>query len=308
MSHRTFPEGLTTRSATEADARIITNLFEAAETADLGAPEISLSDVEASLGYPDFDLDRESLLVFHGDHLVAYADAFHWKADVAIHPDWRGKGLGNAIVGWTEQTALERRAPTEETRIGQTIVDTNSAARDLLVGRGYEPRYTSWVLRLPHDQTLQSGPLPEGYSVRRSELPEDEHAIYRVIEDAFNEWPNRKPSTFENWRAWTLDRPDFDPSLLLVVAWEGRIVGASIGLMYPEEGWIHQIAIERSHRGRGLAKALLSRSFGEMRRRGAPDVGLSTDSRTGALDLYLALGMVVRRSYTHYSLLLRAAV
>ena len=40
------------------------------------------------------------------------------------------------------------------------------------------------------------------------------------------------------------------------------------------------------------------------RRRGAPAVGLSTGSRTGALDLYLDTGMVVRASYTHYSKLL----
>ena len=60
----------------------------------------------------------------------------------------------------------------------------------------------------------------------------------------------------------------------------------------------------RPVRQQGLAKALLRTTFDELRRRGSPAVGLSTDSRTGALDLYVDAGMVVRASYTHYSKIL----
>jgi hypothetical protein len=48
--------------------------------------------------------------------------------------------------------------------------------------------------------------------------------------------------------------------------------------------------------------------FEEFRARGFPAVGLSTDSRTGALDLYLELGMVVRDTFTHYSKLLERTI
>ncbi len=307
MSQVQLPAGLTSRPAATDDHAIITHLYEIAENEDLGAPEISSGDIESSLNFPDFDLDEQSLLVFDGEELVAYADAYFWKADVAIHPRWRDRGLGQAVLNWTEATTLRHQAEGEEARIGQTVIDTNLQAIDLFKRNGYEVRHTSWVLRLPRDVNLEPRAMPEGYTVEVADLEEQTHDIYVVIEDAFNEWPNRKPSTFENWKAWTVDHPDFDPGLLFVALHEGRVVGASVGLSYPEEGWVHQIAVEKTHRNRGLAKALLSRSFDEMRNRGCPEVGLSTDSRTGALDLYLALGMEVRQSFTHYSKLLRPA-
>ena len=62
---------------------------------------------------------------------------------------------------------------------------------------------------------------------------------------------------------------------------------------------MEQLAVERSHRGKGLAQALLSDAFGRAREHGATRSELSTDSRTGALDLYLKLGMEVTQVWTH---------
>jgi GNAT superfamily N-acetyltransferase len=101
-------------------------------------------------------------------------------------------------------------------------------------------------------------------------------------------------------------RTDFDPTLLFVAVADREIVGVSFGIPYDEEGWVQQLAVRRDHRNRGLAKALLRTTFDEFRRRGSPAVGVSTDSRTGALDLYVDVGMVVRDSYTHYSKVLTA--
>jgi GNAT superfamily N-acetyltransferase len=75
--------------------------------------------------------------------------------------------------------------------------------------------------------------------------------------------------------------------------------------MYPTEGWVEQLAVRADHRNLGIGRALLQTAFGELRRRGAPSLGLNTDSRTGALDLYLNIGMTLRDTYTHYSRLLR---
>ncbi len=122
-----------------------------------------------------------------------------------------------------------------------------------------------------------------------------------MVEDAFNEWPTREPSTFEEWQSGVTGRTDFDPTLLFVAVTDHEVVGVSFGIPYEDEGWVQQLAVRRDHRNRGLAKALLRRTFDELRRRGSPAVGLSTDSRTGALDLYVDAGMVVRASYTHYS-------
>jgi GNAT superfamily N-acetyltransferase len=188
--------------------------------------------------------------------------------------------------------------------VGQTVVDTSVDAISLFVRHGYTPRHTSWVLRLPDDVTIEHPPLPRGIVIRPFDPGTEEDQAYRVVEDAFNEWPTREPSTFAEWQSGVTGRTDFDPTLLFVAAIDDEVIGVSFGIEYEDEGWVQQLAVRRDHRNQGIAKALLRTTFDEFRRRGSPAVGVSTDSRTGALDLYLDVGMVVRASYTHYSTIL----
>jgi len=60
----------------------------------------------------------------------------------------------------------------------------------------------------------------------------------------------------------------------------------------------------RSHRGRGIATALLQESFAEFERRGLPRVRLNVDSDnlTGAVALYERVGMRVVSSYDLWAL------
>jgi len=64
-----------------------------------------------------------------------------------------------------------------------------------------------------------------------------------------------------------------------------------------DAGWIDQLAVRRDRRGEGLARALLNAAFAEFRARGFPSARLSTDSRTGALGLYLHVGMTVTQEW-----------
>ena len=54
-----------------------------------------------------------------------------------------------------------------------------------------------------------------------------------------------------------------------------------------------RLAVRRDQRHRGLAQTLLVDAFRVGREHGATRSCLSTDSRTGALDLYLKVGMDV---------------
>ena len=80
-------------------------------------------------------------------------------------------------------------------------------------------------------------------------------------------------------------------------------IGAVMSLDYAstDEGWIHQLATQATHRHRGIARALLRTAFRTFAERGKRHCGLSTDSRTGALTLYEHVGMSVRSSYTRYT-------
>jgi mycothiol synthase len=296
-----FPPGLTVRGASHNDIPTVAALLRTSEEFDAGEPSATDEDVESEWMLPDFNPSVDVLLVFEDDRAIASAEVPGWRAEATVHPDARGRGIGTAILEWTERRALERANERTEIRVGQTVVDTNADAISLFVRHGYTPRHTSWVLRLPDDVAIDHPPLPHGVMIRPFDPEREEEQVYRVVEDAFNEWPTREPSTFEEWRSGVTGRSDFDPTLLFVAVADQEVVGISFGIPYEDEGWVQQLAVRRDHRNQGLAKALLRTTFDELRRRGSPAVGLSTDSRTGALDLYVDAGMAVRASYSHYS-------
>jgi ribosomal protein S18 acetylase RimI-like enzyme len=65
------------------------------------------------------------------------------------------------------------------------------------------------------------------------------------------------------------------------------------------DGWVKDIVVTESERGRGLGTALLRHAFREYGARGANRVGLKVDSNnpTGALRLYESVGFSVDRTY-----------
>ncbi len=298
MTDRTLIPGFTCRPAVLADAAAAVELIRAAEQVDVGEALLEQSDVEAAWASQDLDLNLDSLVVFYGDRLAAVAHVLAERADVDVHPEFRGRGLGVALIDWCEARARTQAGPGAEPRVGQTVI-TGSQAAGLLQRRGYEPLWDSWVLHLPAGSGLPAAE-PQGVEIRPYE-PAEEQAVYTIVEAAFNQWPGRKPQPFAAWQEQVTKRADFDPSLLLVAVSEGQLVGAAFGIHYPGEGWVDQIAVVPSHRSRGIASAMLAALHREFRSRGESVFRLNTDSRTGALDLYLRLGMEIEHSFTRLS-------
>jgi mycothiol synthase len=124
-----------------------------------------------------------------------------------------------------------------------------------------------------------------------------------VIEDAFNEWPDREPTEFASWSAHVIAHAAFAPGLSRLAFDGDELVGAALSSDYEgqEEGWVQQLATKGTHRHRGIARALLQSVFAAYHATGRRLVGLSTNARTGALTLYERIGMQVRRSYTAWA-------
>jgi ribosomal protein S18 acetylase RimI-like enzyme len=282
----------------DADVEAVTRLVADCELADEGKVEIDREDILVDWARPEFDLATDSVGVFEHGRLIAEAEVFKARrAEVNVHPEARGRGIGTHLLAWTEDRARAGRAD----RVSQTVTDANEVAAELFARHGYRYGHTSWVLQIEH-AGRPSAQLPDGYAFRGYDPGADPHLAYRVIEDAFNEWEDREPATFEDWAAITIERPSFEPwHMVLVDHVETRsLVGVSFLLDYDaEDGWIQQVATRADHRHRGLARAMLQRSFEVFFDRGKEVCGLSTDSRTGAFGLYEKVGMHVIRSYTN---------
>ncbi len=293
-----LPPGLTARALTPADLDAAYAVYAADEVEDSGALAIEREDLEADWARPSVDLALDSVGVFEGDALRGAAEVTRGgtRAEGAVLPQARGRGIGSWLAAWTEARAAARGAAS----VGQSTPD-GSAAQRLLVGRGYRLGHTAWVLALPEGHEVPRRSLPAGYALVIGEGPERERAAYAVIDAAFGEWSDRVSETFEDWAATTVRRPGTEPwQLRLVEHRDDGIVGACFTILDGQGcGFIDQVAVSRGHRGRGLAQALLADGFQRAREHGATRGELSTDSRTGALDLYLRIGMVPAQTWTH---------
>jgi mycothiol synthase len=288
--------GVTTRVATRSDVAAIIALIAACETADNGLAEVHPTDVEHSFDVAD--AQAGVIVVGAADELVGWATLADGRAEVDVHPAWRGRGIGSALLVWTEESARAAGMPD----VRQVVTNADTAAHRLFEGAGYHVRYSSWILEMRLGEASPEVTIPSGIAIRPYR-PEDAEAAYQVIEDAFNEWPGRQPTTFEGWSAYVLGHAAFAPGLSRL-AFEGdELVGVALCDDYEgqDEGWVPQVATKATHRHRGIARALLQSAFAAFHATGRRRVGLSTDSRTGALTLYERIGMHVRRTYTSWA-------
>ena len=292
-----LPAGLTARPLTHADLEDVYAVYAAAEVEDAGQLAIEPEDLAGDWARPSFDLSSDSVGVLDGDRFVGAAEVTRGgvRAEGAVLPEARGRGIGTWLAAWTERRATAMGAA----RVGQTAPE-GSAPQRLLRGRGYRLGHTSWVLELPPGREVAERPLPEGYLIATGDTPERVQAAYEVIQDAFDEWEGRLRESYEDWAATTVRRPGVQPWQLRVVEHDRAVVAVSFTILDSQgAGFVDQLAVERTHRGRGLAQALLADAFALARQHGAVRSELSTDSRTGALDLYLKMGMEVTQTWTH---------
>lgn len=282
------------------DLAIVFELTDAAAMADAGERLLDIDDIRTDWQHPGLDVATNTVLVFEGERLVAWAQIHDERADADVHPEWRGRGIGRALVEWTEVRSVEQADPGAAARIGQTVLDGLDGVEELFVQRGYERRWDSWILRFPPDLPPIVAPPPDDVSLRSFQSGDD-RVVYTIIDDAFSEWESRESQAFDAWYARTIDRKVFDPSLVVVAEIDGTAIGVSLGVMYEDEGWIDQLAVVPHHRGRGVARAMLAESRHRFQQRGQNRIGLNTDSRTGALSLYLGVGMVLERTFVRWS-------
>ncbi len=102
---------------------------------------------------------------------------------------------------------------------------------------------------------------------------EDAHAFHAAMVESFQDHWEWHGAPFDEW--WELRRGqdrDAHGSLWFVVRDGGELAAVVRNEARPESGYVGLIGVRRPWRGRGLAKALLYRTFAEFWRRGTPRV------------------------------------
>jgi ribosomal protein S18 acetylase RimI-like enzyme len=130
---------------------------------------------------------------------------------------------------------------------------------------------------------------PDGIAARTFKLP-DALAVHALLDEAYGGWDTTYvPLPHEDWmRAMTGDT-EFDPTTWWLAERGGVLAGCAL---WWASGWLKDIVVRESERGRGLGAALIRQGLAEFVRRGVRRVGLKVDAGnpTGAPRLYERLG------------------
>jgi mycothiol synthase len=221
-----------------------------------------------------------------------------------VHPEWRRRGLGRAMLRQNERRLREIAAGHEDPGgrvLNSWIHDQQGGARELLEAEGYHPVRFGFAMRRPTLGHLPAAPIPDGLEVRpvRSD---DRRAIYDADTEAFLDHPEARDRTDEDFIAM-FAAPYLDTSLWRV-AWDGdQVAGSVMPTVWAGENeklgvrraWLEHISVRRPWRRRGLARALVVSALEGLRAGGIDDAMLGVDGEnpSGALALYESLGFVV---------------
>nr|WP_246221080.1 GNAT family N-acetyltransferase [Phytoactinopolyspora mesophila] len=223
----------------------------------------------------------------------------------AVHPEYRRRGIGRALIEWSEARARQQLGAVDSSlpaRIRVFTDDHHMGAKALAESTGFTP--LRWYVEMRRDLAQ---PLPgvnpaegiriEGYSAERDE----EVRVTHNESFARDHWGS-SPISAESWQLQVINTEGFRPDWSFVAydTATGGVVGYTLASAYKQdweaqgfsEGWTDLLGVRREYRGRGIAGALLAASMAAFAESGIEYAGLDVDTEnpTGALGAYTRLG------------------
>lgn len=289
---------------TQAQAASVLPLAEAATERDSVGP---LSEhVLLHLRYGG-DAQARNLLLTAGPGLAGYAHLDPGDpdegpaAELVIHPDYRGRGLGLALI-----RALVAEAAPQPLRVwahGDLPAAVALAAR-----AGFTRIRSLWTMLRPLADPLPDPVFPPGVTLRTFSVGADEAAWLELNRKAFASHPEQGGWTAEDLslrerESW------FDPAGFFLADRSGKLAGFHWTKVHTKEenenpaglshesrgnesiGEVYVVGVDPAEQGSGLGRALTLAGLDYLRSRGLPSVMLYVDEdNTPAIRLYESLG------------------
>lgn len=304
-----------------ADDAVISGLVNAGHVVDGIPHRLSAAQVTSWLDHPcRLELGEDLLIAEVNEEPVGYGEG-GWEQDNdggrnyatwgQVHPDWRRRGLGTALLRWSEERQA-RVAATHpagiERRMESWAGESEAGRMALLQRHGYQIARYDFEMERPNLDDIPELPLPEGIELRPA-LEEHLRRIWETEVEVFRDhWGaiDDSEASFEQKRA----DPRRDMSLW-VVAWQGdEIVGQVLNRIDREanaelgmrRGWVSSVGVRRAWRRRGIARALVAVSLRVLRDAGMTTAGLGVDAENahGAFGVYDSVGFAVSRTEMVY--------
>lgn len=307
-----WSDGVAARPIKKTDAEPWAALLAAVEKVDQEGEHYDADDLLEELDHPKLQAATDTIGLWADGLMVGYGsvrgpdevvDLHRVQIEGSIHPQWRGRGLGTAVLRWLGRRATElhyERQPEVPGEIGAQAISTNTSALALLARHGYERcRYFFQMERPLGAEPIADAVVPEGLRLAPFDPAYDENLRQTHNEVFLDHWGSsvRDPDT---WKVWFTGSRAFRPGLSFLVLDGDRIVAYSLGYEYVadtaatgvRDAYIGQVGTRREHRGKGLARAVISRTIAAAEAAGfqRASLGVDAENPTGALGLYERLG------------------
>ncbi len=318
---------LTWRPLADADVPAVAALGVAAEAADDEGESWGAEDIAEEMNGPGVDRAHGAFGAFTADGLpVAVAlvfartaadpvhEMFAWNA---VHPRWRGRGVGAQLTERSLAAARiinELRFPGASAVLQRSAYEPRTDLIEHLERHGFKARQFDFMMERPirPEDGATEPRVPDGYALFAfSEALSEE---FRTTHNAafVPDHPGSTPQTPEYWRAMiTSDSSRADLSFGVRHEATGELAGYVLGRYYEadtaatgrRDAHLAYIGTRREHRGRGVASAVIGAVLHAAANQGfdTASLGVRADNPSGALGVYERAGFTVRRRFINYA-------
>jgi ribosomal protein S18 acetylase RimI-like enzyme len=268
-----------------SDIEHLREVCEASEPLDL---KLELDEADSS-GQPIHFLARGD-----GDLIGYAAITAGVDAEVCgmVHPGWRRRGVGIALLGQVRDAAVRLRRKS----VLVICEDSGPVALEWLRRLGARAAGVEMRMTL----RLQPEPSPHAASALRPGPPfelrqagsRDRAALISLLGDGFSQSPEQ-----------VADRLDPSDEQTLVAVDGGRVVGTMRLTTTSKRSMIYGFVVEAQRRGQGFGSRMLAATLERLSAQGVTEVGLEVDpENTPAVRLYQAFGFDTVTTYRYMRL------
>jgi len=317
-----LPAGLTARPIRPDDVPAIADLLTAAEAVDDTGVHESAEDLTDFWVNDLVDLEQDSLLGATADGEVVgwataiaaptFRDAFGVHLEGRVHPAWRRRGIGRALLAWQLERGTRvhaQRHPEAPARLTVTAYTSMPDLAALLRRVGLVE--SRWFFHMARPLT----DLPEPRAVEGVQLVpfswDRDDEVRRAHNAAFTEHYGSSERDPASWTTWFTGQRSFRPDLSVLAVADGEVLAYVLAYVYEantavlgeRETYFGQIGVLPRARGRGLSKAAIVQALRVAAENDCQVAGLQVDSDngSGALGLYESLGFSTARTEVSWS-------
>jgi mycothiol synthase len=279
----------TLRRSTLDDRESVLRVLEARDLADFGADDYTRLELIDQWRAQDFDPRAHAAVAEAAGRTIGYAAVLPPGTLAFVDPSWEGRGVGSALLRWTEG----RCRTFGQRTFRQRVASSNPRARALLLDAGYH--HARSILRMTTDPSALNPQPAVGAGLVLSELDprRDLAALHEADARAFAANADYQPGTLPSFYDEHVAAPNLDPGLSRL-AWRGAAVVGFVlcRRLTSYEGYVDLLAVDPAERRQGLGTTLLATAFEAFARAGLRRAWLEVASdNPAALRLYERAGM-----------------